>query len=70
MTLKKRLLVFTSLLLVITITILSTIAYWQMRNDLITSATNEIVAVTVGNRDTIKRWITQRMDALQGPMVM
>ena len=65
MTLKKRLLVFTSLLLVITITILSTIAYWQMRNDLITSATNEIVAVTVGNRDTIKRWITQRMDAIE-----
>ncbi|MCL1861631.1 MAG: methyl-accepting chemotaxis protein [Proteobacteria bacterium] len=65
MSLKQRLLVFVAALLVIVIAVLSGVAYWQMRMEIIDGVRQEIKTTVSSNRDVMAHWIAQRRDAIE-----
>ena len=64
MSLKHRLLAFIILLLGIVIAALSTLAYKEMRGEIVVGVSHEIESAVQGNREAIARWIGQRQDAM------
>ncbi len=64
MSLKQRLLAFVALLLMIVVAALTTMAYWQMRSEIITGVNKDIEAAVRGNREALSRWMGQRRDAI------
>jgi len=65
MTLKQRLLIFVTALLLVVIAALSGIAYSQMRDEIVASVNKEIEAAVRGNREALVRWMAQRRDAIE-----
>ena len=65
MSLKQRLLAFVAILLLAVIASLSSVAYWQMRAEIVNGVNKEIEAAVRGNREALSRWITQRRDAME-----
>ena len=65
MSLKQRLLAFVMLLVMIVIAALASVAYWQMRNEIVDSVSQELSAAVRGNREALVRWMTQRRDAIE-----
>jgi methyl-accepting chemotaxis protein len=65
MSLKQRLLVFVATLLVIVIAVLSGLAYWQMRTEIINGIRQEIKTTVSGNRGILADWVAQRRDAIE-----
>ncbi len=64
MSIKHRLLVFVASLLIVLILILSGVAYWQMRKEIIQAVSLEIEGTVGDNRTIMARWIAQRKDAI------
>ena len=64
MSLKQRLLAFIVVLLGIVIAALTTLAYKEMREEIVTGVTHEIESAVRGNREAISRWMGQRRDAM------
>ena len=64
MSLKQRLLAFIVVLLGIVIAALTTLAYKEMREEIVTGVTHEIESAVRGNREAISRWMAQRKDAM------
>ena len=60
MSLKQRLLAFIVVLLGIVIAALTTLAYKEMREEIVTGVTHEIESAVRGNRKAISRWMAQR----------
>lgn len=65
MSLKQRLLAFVALLLLVVIAALAGVAYWQMRNEIVSGVNKEIEAAVRGNREALARWMAQRRDAIE-----
>lgn len=65
MPLKQRLLAFVAILLTVMITLLSGIAYWQMRAEIINGVHREIEATLQGNHAFIAHWVAQRRNAIE-----
>ncbi len=64
MSLKQRLLAFVALLLMLAVALLSGLAYWQMRAEIVDGVNKEIDAAVRGNREALSRWMAQRRDAV------
>ena len=64
MSLKQRLLAFIVALLGIVIAALSTLAYKEMRGEIVTGVTHEIESAVRGNREAIARWMNHRRDTI------
>ena len=64
MSLKKRLLVFVSVLIAITIGLLASLSYQRMRSEILAGVEDELNAAISGNRHAIAQWLTQRRDAI------
>jgi methyl-accepting chemotaxis protein len=65
MSLKQRLLVFVTALLLLVIAALSSVAYWKMREEIVASVDKELQAAVRGNREALVRWMAQRRDAIE-----
>ena len=66
MSLKQRLLSFVALLLIVVITALSAVSYWQMRKEMINTVQKEIETSLQDKRDILGRWMAQRADSITG----
>ncbi|MCG2576321.1 methyl-accepting chemotaxis protein [Dechloromonas sp. XY25] len=64
MSLKKRLLVFVSVLIAITIGLLASLSYQRMRSEILAGVEDELNAAISGNRHAIAQWLTQRRDVI------
>ncbi|MCL2876043.1 MAG: methyl-accepting chemotaxis protein [Betaproteobacteria bacterium] len=65
MSLKQRLLVFVTGLLVIVIAVLTSIAYWQMRTKIISDVNKKVEVTVSANSKILAGWIAQRRDAIE-----
>jgi methyl-accepting chemotaxis protein len=65
MSLKQRLLFFVAALLLVVIAALSSVAYWQMREEIVASVGKELAGSVGGNREALVRWMAQRRDAIE-----
>ena len=64
MSLKQRLLAFVVVLLGVVVAALTSLAYQEMREEIVTGVTYEIESAVRGNREAISRWSEQRRDAM------
>ena len=64
MSLKQRLLAFVVVLLGVVVAALTSLAYKEMREEIVTGVTYEIESAVRGNREAISRWSEQRRDAM------
>ena len=64
MSLKQRLLAFVVVLLGVVVAALTSLAYKEMRDEIVTGVTYEIESAVRGNREAISRWSEQRRDAM------
>lgn len=64
MSLKKRLLVFVSVLIAITIGLLASLSYQRMRSEILAGVEDELNAAISGNRHAIAQWLAQRRDVM------
>jgi methyl-accepting chemotaxis protein len=64
MSLKKRLLVFVSILIAITIGLLAILSYQRMRSEILAGVEEELNAAISGNRRAIAQWLAQRRDVI------
>ena len=65
MSLKQRLLVFVAALLAIVIAVLSGVAYWQMRGEIVRAVNQEVETAVSSNSKILASWIAQRRDAIE-----
>ena len=65
MSLKQRLLVFVAALLFIVIAVLSGVAYWQMREEVINATRQEVETTIRDNRALMTYWVARRRDAIE-----
>ena len=65
MSLKQRLLAFVAILLLAVIASLSSVAYWQMRAEIVNGVNKEIEAAVRGNCEALSRWTTRLRDACE-----
>ena len=64
MSLKQRLLAFVIALLGVVVAALTSLAYKEMREEIVAGVTYEIESAVRGNRQAISRWAEQRRDAM------
>ncbi len=64
MSLKKRLLLFVSVLIAITIGLLASLSYQRMRSEILAGVEDELNAAISGNRHAIAQWLAQRRDVI------
>ena len=64
MSLKQRLLLFVTTLLAIIVAALTTLAYKEMRDEIVAGVTYEIESAVHGNREALARWIGHRLDVI------
>ena len=64
MSLKQRLLAFVVVLLGVVVAALTSLAYKEMREEIVTGVTYEIESAVRGNREAISLWSEQRRDAM------
>ncbi|MCL2876717.1 MAG: methyl-accepting chemotaxis protein [Betaproteobacteria bacterium] len=69
MSLKQRLLVFVATLLAIVIAVLTSIAYWQMRVEIINDVNKKVESTVIANSKLLAGWIAQRRDAIEAVTV-
>ncbi|MDR2881128.1 MAG: cache domain-containing protein [Azoarcus sp.] len=62
---RQRLFVFIAALLVMVTAVLSSIAYWQMRTELIKDIHRELETSVHGNRAILESWATQRLNVIE-----
>jgi len=60
--LKQRLLAFVVVLLGVVVAALTSLAYKEMREEIVTGVTYEIESAVRGNREAISRWSEQRRE--------
>jgi len=65
MSLKQRLLVFVATLLSIVIAVLTSIAYWQMRAEIISDVHKKVETTVSANSKILASWIAQRREAIE-----
>ena len=65
MSLKQRLLVFITVLLAIVIVVLTSIAYWRMRSEIISEVNKKVETAVSANSEILASWVTQRRDAIE-----
>ena len=64
MSLKQRLLLFVTTLLAIIVAALTSLAYKEMRDEIVAGVTYEIESAVRGNREALARWIGHRLDVI------
>ena len=65
MSLKKRLLAFVAFLLLVAVVVLTGLSYVRMRAEIIDGVSLELEASARGYRDELKRWLWQRVEAIE-----
>ena len=65
MSLKKRLLIFVSALLLAAVVVLGGLSYFRMRAEIVSGISLELAASARGYRDELARWLAQRTQAVE-----